>query len=53
MNEEQRDACLIEIKIKVARLSTDIHWIKRIIAAAAILVAAALGIQVPDIFIHE
>ena len=53
MNEEQRDDCLIEIKVKVAHMMTDIMWLKRIIAAAAILIAAMLGIPLPDIFIHE
>jgi len=53
MNDEQRDACLTEIKVKVAKMSTDIHWLKRIIAAAAVLIAAVLGIQLPDIFIHD
>jgi hypothetical protein len=53
MDEEQRDACLIEIRITMARMRTDIYWLKRILTAAAILVAAMLGIQLPDIFIHE
>jgi len=44
---------LIEIKIRVAKMATDIHWLKRILTAAAILIAAMLGIQLPDIFIHE
>lgn len=53
MNDEQRDKCLIDIKITIAKMRTDIYWLKRILTAAAILVAAILGIQVPDIFIHE
>ncbi len=53
MNDEQRDACLIEIKVKVAHMMTDIVWLKRILIAAAILVAALLGIPLPDTFIHE
>lgn len=52
MDNEQRDACLIEIKVKVARLSTDIHWIKWIIATIVILATSAIGIKVLDIFIH-
>jgi len=53
MNDKQRDDCLIEIKIKVAKMSTDIHWLKRIITATAVLIGAVLGIQLPDIFIHD
>jgi len=52
MNDEQRDACLIGIQISVAKMRTDIHWLKRILTAAAILVFAVFGIQIPDIFIH-
>jgi len=34
-------------------MKTDIYWLKRVLTAAAVLVAAMLGIQLPDIFIHE
>jgi len=52
MNEEERDATLIEIQLKVMKMSTDIHWLKRILTAAAILVAAILGVQLPETFIQ-
>jgi len=52
MNDEERDATLIEIKISVAKMRTDIYWLKRIMTAAAILICACLGVNVPDIFIH-
>ena len=52
MNDEERDATLIEIKIKVAKMATDIAWLKKILVTAAVLVAAMLGVNVPDIFIH-
>ncbi len=52
INEEQRDACLIDIKIKVAKMSTDIAWLKRLLVAAGIMAAAILGINLPDIFIQ-
>jgi len=43
---------LIDIKVKVAKMSTDIHWLRRILTIAAMLAAAALGIQLPEIFIQ-
>jgi hypothetical protein len=52
MNDDERDTCLTDIRITVARMRTDIHWLKRIMIAAAILICACLGVQVPDIFIH-
>jgi len=52
MNDDERDACLTEIRITVARMRTDIHWLKRIMTAAAILICACLGINLPDIFIQ-
>jgi len=52
MNDDERDATLIEIQLKVMKMSTDICWLKRIITTAAILVAALLGIQLPEIFIQ-
>jgi len=52
MDDEQRDACLIDIKIKVAKMSTDIAWLKRLLVAAGVLVAAVLGVQLPEIFIQ-
>jgi len=52
MNEEERDKCLIEIRVTMARMRTDIYWLKRLITAAAILTCACLGIQLPDIFIQ-
>ena len=52
MDDDERDECLTEIRITIAKMRTDIHWLKRILTAAAILACAALGIQLPDIFIH-
>jgi hypothetical protein len=52
MNETQRDACLMDIKIRVAKMSTDIAWLKKIMIAAAVLIAACLGINLPDTFIQ-
>ena len=52
MNDEERDATLLEIQLKVAKMATDFCWFKRIITAAAILVCACLGVQLPGIFIH-
>lgn len=52
MNDEQRDNILIDIQIKVAKMRTDICWLKRILTAAAILICACLGAQLPEIFIH-
>jgi len=52
MDNDERDKCLIEIRIIMARMRTDIYWLKRIFTAAAILVAAMLGIQLPEIFIQ-
>jgi hypothetical protein len=34
-------------------MAVDIHWLKRIIIAAAIIVAAILGLPLPDTFIQE
>jgi len=42
----------MDIKVKVAKMSIDIAWLKRLLVAAAVLVAAVLGVQLPDIFIH-
>jgi len=53
MNDNERDLMLLEIKVKVAKMATDIHWLKRLLTAAAIILCACLGIQLPDIFIHE
>jgi len=47
MDEEQRDDCLIEIKIKVAKMGTDIHWIKRMGSLLIIALAALLGVSLP------
>jgi len=33
-------------------MATDIHWLKRIMIAAAVLICACLGINLPDIFIQ-
>lgn len=52
MIDEERDLMLIEIKVKVAKMSTDIAWLKRLMVAAAILATALLGIELPDIFIQ-
>ena len=52
MDEAQRDTTLIEIQLNVAKMSTDICWLKRILTAAAILVAAIFGIQLPETFIQ-
>lgn len=52
MNDEERDTMLIEIRVRVAKMSTDIAWLKRLLVAAAVLIAAVLGIQLPDIFIQ-
>ena len=46
-NEEQRDATLIDIKIKVAKMSTDIGWVKKIVAVIILALAALFGISLP------
>jgi len=52
MDNDERDECLIEIRITMARMRTDIYWLKRLITAAAILTCACLGVQLPEIFIQ-
>jgi len=52
MDDKQRDTCLTEIMISVAKMRTDIHWLKRIMIAAAVLICACLGINLPEIFIQ-
>ena len=52
MDDNERDACLTEIRIKIAHINTDLVWLKRLMVAAAILICGCLGIQLPDIFIH-
>ena len=52
MNDDERDKCLTEIRITIARIRTDVYWLKRIMIAAAVLICACLGINLPDIFIH-
>jgi len=52
MDNDERDECLIDIRISVARMKTDIHWLKRIMIVAAVLICACLGINLPDIFIQ-
>ena len=47
MNDDERDACLVAIKIKVARMSTDIGWIKKSAAILTIALAALFGITLP------
>lgn len=47
MDEEQRDACLVEIKIKVARMATDIGWVKKIVAIMVLALMAAFGLSLP------
>jgi len=47
MNDEQRDACLVDIRLKVARMANDIAWVKRIVAVLIITLAAILGISLP------
>jgi hypothetical protein len=47
MNEAQRDAMLIDIKIKIAKISTDIGWVKKIIAVVILALAAVFGISLP------
>jgi len=52
MDDEQRDACLIEIRIKIASMTSDLIWIKRIIAGGVIVIAAIFGVDAQDIFIQ-
>ena len=52
MDDDERDECLTEIRITIARMRTDIRWLKKIITGAALVACAALGVQLPDIFIH-
>lgn len=52
MDDNERDECLTEIRIKIASMSSDLTWLKRLMVAAAILISGCLGIQLPDIFIH-
>jgi hypothetical protein len=47
MNDEQRDACLTDIRLKVVRMSTDITWVKRIVAVLILALAALLGVSLP------
>jgi len=47
MDDEQRDDCLIEIKIQIARMRTDIHWIKKIGSILIIVLAAIFGVALP------
>jgi len=48
MDDEQRDACLTEIKIQIARMRTDIHWIKKVGSILIIALVALLGIALPS-----
>lgn len=47
MNEEQRDACLTDIKVKVAKMSTDIHWVKKIVVILTLALMALFGVSLP------
>ena len=52
MNDEERDATLLEIQIKVAKMSTDIVWFKRVGSAAIIITSVCLSVVLQSIFIH-
>jgi len=47
MNDNQRDECLVKIKITVAKISTDMVWVKRIIVILILALAALLGVSPP------
>lgn len=51
-NKEELEETLDEIQISMARMSTNIKWMDRIIVVEAVLIAGLLGIQLPAIFIH-
>lgn len=51
MNQEEQDLCLTEIRIKVSQISTDVAWIKRILAIVVVCICVILGID-PATFIH-
>lgn len=40
------------MKLQLARMKTDIHWMERILTVMCILLAALLGIQVPEAIIN-
>jgi len=47
MNDEERDACLVEIRLKIVSMASDIAWVKRIVAVLILALAALLGISLP------
>ena len=47
MDDEQRDACLVKIKINVAKTSTDVAWLKWIVGILTVVLAALLGASLP------
>lgn len=47
MNDEERDATLVKIQITVAKMATDIVWVKRIVGVLIIALLALLGISLP------
>ena len=52
MNDEERDAILLEIQIKIAKIQTDIVWFKRVGSAAIIITSVCLSAILNAIFIH-
>ena len=47
MDEAQRDATLVKIQITVAKISTDMTWVKRIVGVLIIALLALLGVSLP------
>ena len=47
MDEVQRDATLVKIQITVAKMATDIVWVKRIVGVLIIALLALLGVSLP------